>query len=119
MSLNNAFKVIDYYDLDTGTFSYLVADVAAKECIIIDPVLGFDMVSSSTDITPSSAMIQTIKDNEWNLKWILETHAHADHLTSAVQIQNYLFIGDTLFHPEIGSARCDFPGGDSDSYLFY
>ena len=176
----------DYYDIETGTFSYLLADADASQCIVIDPVLGFDMVSAHTSMKPSDPIIADIEANGWSLCWILQTHAHADHLTSAQQLKdrfnakvaigkgitaiqknfksiyqfdddydtngkafdhllsdgdtltfgrftieviatpghtsdsltykvgNYLFIGDTLFHPEIGSARCDFPGGDAD-----
>ena len=175
----------DYYDPDTGTFSYLVADADSAECVVIDPVLGFDMVSARTTMAPSDKIISDIETQGWSLLWILETHAHADHLTSAQQLKdkfnakvaigtgitaiqknfksiyhfddkydtnghafdrlltdgdslafgkftvdviatpghtsdsltykvdNHLFIGDTLFHPELGSARCDFPGGDA------
>lgn len=181
----NELIIKDYYDPDTGTFSYLLADSHSSECIVIDPVLGFDMVSSHTSMEPSAGIIADIQANEWTLTWILETHAHADHLTSAHQLKDkfkakiaigtgitaiqknfkaiyqfdedydtngkafdhllsdgdslsfgeftvdviatpghtsdsltykvdkYLFIGDTLFHPELGSARCDFPGGDA------
>ncbi len=177
--------VNDYYDSETGTFSYLVIDKETKECIVIDPVLGYDMVSSYTSLEPTDPIINDIESLGLRLVWILETHAHADHLTSAYQlkqqysaavaigqgitrIQNnfksiyrfgdsydttgsafdrllrdgecltfgnsqieviatpghtsdsltykigrYLFVGDTLFHPVLGSARCDFPGGDA------
>jgi glyoxylase-like metal-dependent hydrolase (beta-lactamase superfamily II) len=177
--------VKDYYDPDTGTFSYLVIDAKTNACVVIDPVLSYDMVSGHTSMEAVAPLIAEIQEYNRELIWILETHAHADHLTSAQQVKaacggqvtigtgivgiqekfksvygfddsfdtsgrafdrllqdgdvlkfgtqtitvmatpghtrdslsfrigDYIFIGDTLFHPDIGTARCDFPGGDA------
>ena len=183
--MTSRMTVKDYYDPDTGTFSYPVIDDDTNACVVIDPVLSYDMVSGHTSMERVEPLIADIQDHQRDLVWILETHAHADHLSSAQQVKSacggqvaigkgivaiqeqfksiygfddsfdttgqafdklmqdgdtlsfgkltievmatpghtrdslsfrigdYLFIGDTLFHPEIGSARCDFPGGDA------
>lgn len=178
-------EVVSYYDADTGTFSYLIADADSGQAAIIDPVQEFDIASGQTSQVLADRQIQTCKDRGWTIAWILETHAHADHLTGAAYLKQqtgaqvaighgitevqrrfrsvyalgadfaidgrqfdrllddgdviqlgtgrvtvmatpghtsdsvtYLidqaaFIGDTLFMPNYGSARCDFPGGDA------
>ncbi|MBT8449471.1 MAG: MBL fold metallo-hydrolase [Gammaproteobacteria bacterium] len=182
-------KVKEYYDSETGTFSYLVIAVSNSDCLVIDPVLKYDMISGHISDASLAPIIRDIQEQSLNLTWVLETHAHADHLSAAQQlkelfgakvgigkgiigiqehfkpvygfddvfdttgaafdillqegdslplgehkievletpghtrdsisyrIDNFLFIGDTLFHPTIGTARCDFPGGDA-SLLF-
>jgi len=178
-------NVKDFYDPVTGSFSYLLEDSQSRECVVIDPVLNFDIISGRISTSTIEPVIDYIGANKLKLQWILETHAHADHLTAAQQLktacggniaigvgiveiqksfkeiygfsddfdtsgmsfdrllqegdevrfgeysievlatpghtkdsltyrlENYLFIGDTLFHPSLGSARCDFPGGDA------
>jgi glyoxylase-like metal-dependent hydrolase (beta-lactamase superfamily II) len=177
-------EVLPFYDADSGTFSYLIAD--AGEAAIIDPVLGFDLASGQTDHRLADRQLEYANQRGWSVRWILETHAHADHLSSAAYLKRrsgaqvgigrgitevqrrfrsvyglggdfpidgrqfdrlfddgdgltlgsgqigvmatpghtndsvtYLidgaaFIGDTLFMPDFGSARCDFPGGDAE-----
>lgn len=183
--MSDSLLVKDFYDPDTGTFTYLVVDIPSKDCVVIDPVLDYDMVSGGTSMESLTPVMDDINSNGYKLCTVLETHAHADHLTAAKQLKeiyncsvaigvgitqiqknfkeiygfeddfstdgtafnrllndgdtltfgsqtvhvlatpghtadslsfrigNYVFIGDTLFHPEIGSARCDFPGGDA------
>lgn len=178
-------KVKDYYDVDTGTFTYLIYCDESSESVVIDPVLKYDVVSGHISEDRIAPIIADINTLDLQLTWILETHAHADHLTAAQQLKdifnakigigrgivdiqhrfkgvygfddnfdttgnafdelfqdgdnidlgtheikvlatpghtpdsisyevgNYLFIGDTLFHPSIGTARCDFPGGNA------
>ncbi|MCF6300226.1 MAG: MBL fold metallo-hydrolase [Proteobacteria bacterium] len=180
-----SIQIKSFYHQQTGTFSYLVSEPETKSCIVIDPVLDFDHASCSTDETSLNKILLSIKEQQLKLVYILETHAHADHLTGAkalkkiaggqicigkgitgVQatfkqkfnldndfqtdgsqfdrllgdgdllmfgetkiqvlatpghtndsltylIEETAFIGDTLFHPDIGTARCDFPGGDA------
>ena len=180
-----SFQVNDFFDPVTGTYTYLVVDLPSKDCVVIDPVLDFDMISGSASTTSLKPVIEMIDSNNYRLCTVLETHAHADHLTAAKQLREmygasiaigagitdiqenfkqiygfaddfntdgrafdrllndgdtvsfgcqtihviatpghtadslsfrigqYIFIGDTLFHPDIGSARCDFPGGDA------
>jgi len=173
-----------FYEPDSGTWTYLVADPIEKAAAIIDPVWVYDPVSGTTDSTFIDRVLAVADQNAYQVKWVLETHAHADHLTAAglvrqrtgaktacsrgicdvqknftkvfsmVDVQTdgsqfdrlleegdvidlgglaihvietpghtadsvcYLaedaaFIGDTLFSPSFGTARCDFPGGDA------
>jgi glyoxylase-like metal-dependent hydrolase (beta-lactamase superfamily II) len=174
-----------FYDESTGTFSYVIADLATKAAAVIDPVLDFDIKAGRTSTRGADAILAHLAAQGLTLQWILETHAHADHLSAARHIQRqaggriaigehikqvqatfrklynlersflpdgsqfdhlfadgerfhigsievtalhvpghtpadlaYLvdgaaFIGDTLFLPDVGSARADFPGGDA------
>ena len=76
-----------FFDNDTATFTYVVADNKTKKCAIIDAVLNFDMPSGR--IVPHSAdqVVSFIQQNQLEVEWILETHAHADHLTAAQYIK--------------------------------
>jgi glyoxylase-like metal-dependent hydrolase (beta-lactamase superfamily II) len=174
-----------FYHQPTGTLSYVVSDPATSMAAVIDPVLGFSVVSGRTDPAPARDIIEYIRANDLTLEWILETHAHADHLSSAQTIKAHLggkvaigkgicsvqetfgeifnlkapfaadgrqfdrlfadgdtftigsiaarvlntpghtsdsvtylagdcaFVGDSIFMPDFGTARCDFPGGDA------
>jgi glyoxylase-like metal-dependent hydrolase (beta-lactamase superfamily II) len=176
-----------FFHETTSTFTYVVHDGINPECAIIDPVLDFDYKSGRTSTQSADSVIQWIKDQALCLSWIMETHAHADHISSAKYIQNQiggkivigehitlvqgvfkkvfnygdefiadghhfdhliaenesfkigelevnvlhtpghtpacitydiagkLFVGDTLFMPDVGTARCDFPGGDAQT----
>jgi len=179
-------QVQHFYDEPTGTLSYVVADKQSGKAAIIDPVLGYSMVSGRTDTGPSDVLLDYIRNEQLSLEWILETHAHADHLSGAQHIKlelggtvaigegirdvqshfgpvfnltapfapdghqfdklfsdgevfnigelecrvirtpghtndsvsyhigSAVFVGDSLFMPDFGSARCDFPGGDAE-----
>lgn len=181
----SAARIQHFYDQVTGTLSYVVSDPNSRDAAIIDPVLGYATVSGRTDTAPSDVLIGHIEREQLNLVWILETHAHADHLTGAQYIKSKLgatvaigegirsvqahfgavfnfkppfaddghqfdhlfangeqfrigelecrvlatpghtddsvsyqigtavFVGDSMFMPDYGSARCDFPGGDA------
>ncbi len=174
-----------FYHEGSGTLSYVVADPATRVAAVIDPVLGFDIVSGRTDDTDVSKIVDYLRQQDFCLQWILETHAHADHVSGAQHIKcdlggdvaigegicavqeyfgrvfnlkppfhpdghqfdqlfasdeefrigelvacviptpghtsdsvSYLigdavFVGDSLFMPDGGTARCDFPGGDA------
>jgi glyoxylase-like metal-dependent hydrolase (beta-lactamase superfamily II) len=174
-----------FFDPGTGTVSYVVADVATRQAAVIDPVLGYDFKSGHTDTKSADAVLAHLRAQGLAVQWILETHAHADHLSAArylqertggriaigenirvVQatfkklynlertflpdgsqfdhlftdgevfaigdtqatallvpghtpadmaylIEDAVFVGDTLFMPDVGSARADFPGGDA------
>ena len=175
-----------FHDEPTGTLSYVISDPSTGKAAIIDPVLGYAMSSGRTDTTPSDRLVDYIRENGLALEWILETHAHADHLSGAQHIKSLLggtiaigegirkvqahfgpvfdmedsvrqdggdfdrlfcadevfaigelsceviatpghtndsvsykigsavFVGDSLFMPDFGTARCDFPGGDAE-----
>lgn len=178
--------VLPFFDADSHTFSYLLADPASGEAAIIDPVLDYDADTDRIATHSAQALLDTVDARRWQLRWLLETHAHADHLSAGawlrrqrpqaqlaigagiVQVQqgfvadaglplefrrdgsqfdrlfadqepfqlgqlsarviavpghtpdsvayligDALFPGDSIFLPDGGSARCDFPGGDA------
>ena len=174
-----------FYHPPTGTWTYVVADPATRSAAVIDPVLDYDWRSGRTGTKSTDAVIAHCDAAGLELGWILETHAHADHISSAPYLQSRLggriaigqgirqvqatfkqifglggdfaadgsqfdrlladgdaidvghvtgrviatpghtsdsvsyllgdalFVGDTIFMPDGGSARCDFPGGDA------
>ena len=173
-----------FFDTATSTASYLVSDPATKTAAIIDPVLDFEPQGAVLSTRSADAILAAAKDQDLSLAYVLETHAHADHLSAAdyirrqsgaavvigaqiVKVQatfaalfeiddlkpdggdfdhlvkdgeslrlgklsihvlytpghtpadvTYLigdcaFVGDTLFMPDYGTARADFPGGDA------
>ena len=179
--MNTQPQVSAFFDPPTNTFTYLVRDPSSDACAIIDSVLAFDYSSGRTDTRAADELIAHIREAGLQVQWILETHAHADHLSAAPYLQEQLggkigigehiikvqqifgkvfnagtefardgsqfdalfadgdtfsignlgvkvlhtpgclsyligdavFVGDTLFMPDYGTARCDFPGGDS------
>lgn len=174
-----------FHHADTGSWSYVIADPQSRAAAIVDPVLDYDRKSGRTATRAADALIGHCRAAGLDLRWILETHAHADHLSAAQHLKAHLggevaigrgivdvqqkfkriyglgpefvpdgrqferllddgeslplgsmairvlatpghtgdsvsfvvgdaaFIGDTLFMPDSGSARCDFPGGDA------
>ena len=182
-------QVHSFLHNDTETFSHVLADADAGVCAIIDPVLDFDAKSGRTSTESVDTVTDFVKDKGWTLKYIIDTHAHADHVSGAIAVKNALggelvmgkyitevqtifkeiynfdssfrtdasqfdilteegstlmlgkieiramhvpghtpadmayvatdtdkqviFVGDTLFAPDVGTARCDFPGGDA------
>jgi glyoxylase-like metal-dependent hydrolase (beta-lactamase superfamily II) len=177
-------RVFPFHHADTGTWSYVVADSASPQAAIIDPVLDFEPKTGRIAHASAQALLDCVNEHGLQVRWLLETHAHADHLTAAqwlasqlpdamvaigqgireVQrtfapvfelnpeaaanafdclftdddefslgaihasaipvpghtrdslaylIGDALFTGDSLFMPDAGTARCDFPGGDA------
>ena len=183
MSKNTTPAVRPFFHEQTGTWSYLVTHQG--HAAIIDPVLDYDAPSATTSTHSVEAIISAARDSGAKIDWILETHAHADHLSAAPTVKaalggeivigegirrvqthfkpvfalspdfpcdgsqfdrlladgdslplgelrieaiatpghtndslsyhigDALFVGDTLFMPDGGSARCDFPGGSA------
>lgn len=72
-----------FYHESSGTLSYVVSDPATGKAAVVDPVLGFSVVSGRTDTGPADEIIDYVRAKHLAVEWILETHAHADHLTSA------------------------------------
>jgi len=177
--------VRSFFDADTFTATHVVFDPAMRKAAIIDSVLDFDPASGRTSCTSADAVIAYVEAEGLEVEWLLETHAHADHLSAAPYLQERLggrlaigkdilsvqavfgkifnegprfardgsqfdhlfgdgdrfrlgsieaialhvpghtpadmayvigdaaFIGDTLFMPDYGTARADFPGGDA------
>ncbi len=174
-----------FFDERTSTITYVVADPDAKVCAVIDSVLDYDPGSGRTSTESADRVGAHVGDNGLEVVWILETHAHADHLTGARHLKERLggataigaeilsvqktfaelfnlgpefpadgsqwdrllgdgdslelggltieamhtpghtpactcyligdavFTGDTVFMPDFGTARCDFPGGNA------
>ena len=71
------------YDRDTFTLTYLVFDPDTRDAVVIDPVLDYDPKGSKTSTTSAEKLLEAIKKRDLKVSWILETHAHADHLTSS------------------------------------
>jgi len=79
-----------FYHESTGTLSYVVSDSQTSAAAIIDPVLGYSSVSGRTDAAPAEALIAFVQENDLQVEWILETHAHADHLSAAQFLKSAL-----------------------------
>jgi glyoxylase-like metal-dependent hydrolase (beta-lactamase superfamily II) len=176
-------KVKHFFDEQTFTLTYIVHDKESKDAIVIDPVLNLNLASRKISHESNKKVIDFINDNELKLHAILETHAHADHLTGAFHLkkefpeaklmigdkfplvqktfktifnlkkindpfdhllkdgeelefgtiklksiqtpghtpacssylvdEKHLFTGDSLFMPDFGTGRCDFPMGSA------
>jgi glyoxylase-like metal-dependent hydrolase (beta-lactamase superfamily II) len=174
-----------FFDPVTGTVTYVVFQSGHQECAVIDPVLDYAPKAGRTSTSNADKVIEFVRQRGLQIAWILETHAHADHLSAAYylrgelggkiaigehirivqgvfkklfnlepgfnvdgsqfdhlfgedeefsiggltakalylpghtpadtayQIGDAVFVGDTLFMPDVGTARCDFPGGDA------
>ena len=179
--------VTPFFDAESNTFSYIVKDPNSNSCAIIDSVLDLDYASGTIGHESADAIIKFVRDHALQVEWIIETHAHADHISAGhylrdelggklaigeqikvVQkvfsgiynierkvtadgsqfdhlftdneiyrigtleakvlhtpghtpacmshlIGDALFVGDTLFMPDAGTARADFPGGDAST----
>jgi glyoxylase-like metal-dependent hydrolase (beta-lactamase superfamily II) len=79
-----------FYHEQSGTLSYVVSDPQTATAAVIDPVLGFSVISGRTDSGPADEIISYIEKNKLTLEWILETHAHADHLSGAQVLKSRL-----------------------------
>lgn len=174
-----------FFDNDTFTVTYVIREPDGSHCAIIDSVLDYDPKAGRTSTTSADRVIEFVRRNQLTVEWILETHAHADHVTAAPYLKerlggstgigahiadvqsifrdvfnvdsdfstdgsqfdrlfadgddfrigkltvrvmhtpghtpacltyvigNAAFVGDTLFMPDYGTARADFPGGDA------
>jgi glyoxylase-like metal-dependent hydrolase (beta-lactamase superfamily II) len=181
--MSPAPQISAFFDEATNSVSYLVADPGSKAAAIIDSVLDFDPATSEVDTQSVEQMLAAAEKAGLAIAWVLETHAHADHLSAAdyvksrtgaklavgsgirevqkafaprfvpniepdggdfdlllddgevlplgdlhievmatpghtpscvsYMISDAVFVGDTLFMPDYGTARADFPGGDA------
>lgn len=83
-------KVHDVFDPITGTWQYIVSDPSTLKGIIIDPVLDFDPVTQRIQTKNADTLLELAKTYEYHIDRILETHAHADHITAASYLQSRL-----------------------------
>lgn len=79
-----------FFDKDTATFTYVVSDETTQKCAILDSVLDYDMNAGKTSTISADKVIAYVKENKLNVEWILETHAHADHLTASHYLKEKL-----------------------------
>jgi glyoxylase-like metal-dependent hydrolase (beta-lactamase superfamily II) len=86
----NKIDITAFFHEDTNTISYLVVDGATSCCAIIDPVLDYDLASGRTSTLSADKIVSHIVKNGYTLEWILETHAHADHLSAAHYLKGVL-----------------------------
>ncbi len=185
MTAQSPPQVKSFFDPATWTVSYVAYDVDGGHCAIVDSVLDYDSKSGRTSTASADLVVAFVKGKALTVQWILETHAHADHLSAAhylrkqlggkiaigaaitdvqsvfkgifnlepefhpdgsqfdhlfqaneafaigklvaralpvpghtpaciaYQVSDAVFVGDTLFMPDVGTARCDFPGGNA------
>ena len=89
-----------FFDATTWTVSYVVFDEPSGHCAIIDPVLDYSPNSGRTHTVAADQLIEFVRTQQLSVAWILETHAHADHLSAANYIKNILggktAIGDNI-----------------------
>ena len=83
-------NVTAFFEERTCTVTYVVADPGSAACAVIDSVLDYDAASGRTSTSNADKVLAFIRDNELEAKWILETHAHADHLTAARYLRENL-----------------------------
>src|SRR6185312_8782998 len=83
-------EVVPFFDPETSTISYVVHDPGSDVCAAIDPVMDFDYASGHISFAHADAIIAHIKAQGWRVDWLIETHAHADHLSAAPYIQRHL-----------------------------
>jgi len=82
------YTIESFYDKITHTFSYLMHDSIRLDAAIIDPVLNFSAHSDVIETNQANEILETIAAKQLRVKWLLETHAHADHLSSATYLRH-------------------------------
>ena len=83
-------KIEHFFDKNTATFTYVVSDPKTSKCAIIDSVLDYDMNAGKTTTVSADKVIAYVKEQGLSVEWILETHAHADHLTASHYLKEKL-----------------------------
>lgn len=82
--------VHDVFETKTSTWQYVVADPSTSTAVIIDPVLDYDPATLVVATHTADALLALVKEKGYKVDWILETHAHADHLTAVSYLQKQL-----------------------------
>ena len=83
-------EVMPFFDANTNTISYVVRDPASRACALIDSVLDFDYAAGRIGHRSADAIIGFIREHGLTLEWLIETHAHADHLSASSYLQTVL-----------------------------
>jgi len=83
-------KVIPFFDPETNTISYVVRDRSSLSCAVIDSVMDIDYAAGRISYKSADMIIDYIRRNGLQVDWLIETHAHADHLSAAPYIQQQL-----------------------------
>jgi glyoxylase-like metal-dependent hydrolase (beta-lactamase superfamily II) len=117
-----------FFDEPTNTVSYLVADSATGAAAIIDPVLDFNPSSGEVATGSAQAILDDAEAEGWSIRWVFETHAHADHLSAASYIRSktkaLVAVGEGIlevqkfFRPLFGAEDCPADGSDFDRLLY-
>ncbi|ABI71824.1 MBL fold metallo-hydrolase [Shewanella frigidimarina] len=80
-------RIDPFYHQASHTITYVVTDIATRQCAIIDPVLDFDMASGTISTSFADSIIEHIDEHGFEVEWILETHTHSDHISAACYIK--------------------------------
>ena len=96
-------QIRSFHHPATGTWTHVVVDPATRRAAIIDPVLDFDMASGRVSTDSAQRVLEYIATTDLAIDWILETHAHADHLTAAAWLKRQLADGSA--EPAIGIGK--------------
>jgi len=81
-------EITPFYEQESGTWTYLLLDAVGQAAAIIDPVLVYDPVSGKADFSFIEQILEVVKQADCRIEWVLETHAHADHVTAASEIRH-------------------------------
>lgn len=103
-------QIKEFYDEATFTLTYVVYDDKTKDAVIIDPVWNYEPYASKVSEESLKELMGFVKSNELNVHYILETHAHADHLTSAQLLKKELPQAQTAIHENIKAVQEVFKG---------
>ena len=82
--------VTPFFDAESNTFSYIVKDPNSNSCAIIDSVLDLDYASGTIGHESADAIIKFVRDHALQVEWIIETHAHADHISAGHYLRDEL-----------------------------
>jgi glyoxylase-like metal-dependent hydrolase (beta-lactamase superfamily II) len=83
-------QIETFYDPATHTLTYVVFDPETCDAIVIDPVLDYDPLASRIDTASANKVVAFVRGHELNVRWVLETHAHADHLSASQYLKREL-----------------------------
>ncbi len=99
MTVSESFKIQEFFDTETFTLTYVVWDELTKDSVIIDSVLDYDHSSGNYSTKQADKLLVFVKEKELNVHYLIETHAHADHLTASV------YLKEKLPHAKVGIGK--------------